>query len=91
MTILVGLYLRGALGPAPQGPGKYVTKDTFAKIRPGMAYGEVQELFGDAGSRDSGGANPKGTFIRSWRRGPSAIIVTFEDGKVTDKRAEQLE
>src|SRR5919199_1252494 len=84
LGILVGIYLPGVLGPAPQGAGRYVTKDTFAKIKPGMTYGEVQEFFGDAGFRDEGSSNARGSFIRRWQRGRSAIIITFEDGKVTE-------
>jgi hypothetical protein len=86
---------------------KYVTKENFEKIKPGMTYTELQEIFGDmgavqpitsAGDKDfdetpgSGiRANREGLKIVKWANGRAWIKVRLDDEKVVEKRAKGLE
>ena len=86
---------------------KHVTKENFEKIKPGMTFTELQEMFGDmgaaqpitsAGDKDfdetpgSGtAANRHGLKIVKWENGHAWIKVRLDDDKVVEKRAKGLE
>jgi hypothetical protein len=67
-----------------------VTKETYEKIKTGMTYSEVKELFGADGTFTPW--DMRGSKGMKWTKGAAWIAVALDaDDKVRDKRAEGLE
>jgi hypothetical protein len=85
------------------GQNKHVTKENFEKIKEGMTYDQLQDLFGDMGAVQppaTGGKDkdfdnehriPGVRKIVKWENGDAWIKILFGDDKVVERRAKGLE
>jgi hypothetical protein len=103
LCLLTGFPLLWALFRETTEGNRHVTRTTFARIKPGMTFGEVQELFGDVGETVGGTDEAKGRMSVRWskcRRNVlsrrwfgerrCAIRVEFAGGRVIEKFAQSL-
>jgi hypothetical protein len=100
LGILLGFFAAGYRERATEKKStpdnRSVTTETYARIKLGMTWIEVQELLGDEGVAIGGGTLGS---VRKWQNGEASITVTFDTGrtgsnpaewKVIDKRAKNL-
>jgi len=103
LCLLIGFPLLWALTRETTEGNRNVTRATFARIRPGMTFGEVQELFGDVGEIAKGTEEAKGRMSVRWNKcrrnvlsrrwfgeRRCAVRVEFAGGRVIEKFAQNL-
>ena len=100
LLLLAGFLVAGCRPPeAAPTFNQNVTKETFAKIKPGMSRWEVKDLLGDSGQLVSsqgtrqvrdGKVSEQATEVFVWQNGQASITATFENDRVVNKEAHAL-